>query len=136
MTEELKVKQVEEGVKRMRALKMLKQPINEFKKEGVLNLSENGGYLYWLEPEERDMVAKFEAEHDATVYHVIKSFTAFGVMYSLLYVSAYEEEWDQDMVDIKSGMALAYVVNVDMPDCSEFGSIGIQPSIGGVKRIW
>lgn len=136
MTEELKVKQVEEGVKRMRALKMLKQPINEFKKEGVLNLSENGGYLYWLEPNERDMVAKFEAEHDATVYHVIKSFTTFGVMYSLLYVSAYEEEWDQDMVDIKSGMALAYVVNVDMPDCSEFGSIGIQPSIGGVKRIW
>ena len=96
MTEELKVKQVEEGVKRMRALKMLKQPINEFKKEGVLNLSENGGYLYWLEPNERDMVAKFEAEHDATVYHVIKSFTTFGVMYSLLYVSAYEEEWDQD----------------------------------------
>lgn len=136
MTGEMKAKQIKEGVNRMRALKMLRQPIKEFEKEGVLNLSENGGYLYWLEPNERDMVAKFEEENDATVYHVIKSFTNFGLMYSLLYVSSYEGEWEKDMDDIKSGMALAYVVNMDMPDCSEFGSIGIKPSIGGVKRIW
>lgn len=136
MDKAMKARQIEEGVKRMRALKMLKQPINEFKNEGVLNLSENGGYLYWLDAKERDMVANFESENDATVYHVIKSFTQFGVMYSLMYVSKYEEEWQMDMEDIKNGQAVVYVVNVDMPECSELGSIGVVPSIGGVKRIW
>ena len=132
----LKERQIEEGVKRMRMLRMMHNPIREFEKHGLLNLSENGGYLYWLDDSERDMVANFEKEHDATVYHVIKSFTSFDVMYSLLYVSKYEEEWEQDTEDIKDGMALAYVVNVDMPDCSEFGTIGIAPSIGGVRRTW
>lgn len=136
MTNEMKTKQVSEGVERMRMLRMMRQPIREFEKYGKLNLSENGGFLYWLEEPEREMVANFEEENDATVYHVIKSVTTFGTMYSLMYVSKYEEEWEQDRDDIKNGMALAYVVNVDMPDCSEFGSIGIAPSIGGVRRTW
>ena len=133
---ELKERQIAEGVKRMRKLRMLRQPIREFEKEGVLNLSENGGYLYWLEDSEREMVANFESENDATVYHVIKSFTNIGLMYALLYVSKYEEEWGMDMDDLAHGQALAYVVNVDMPDCSEFGIIGVVPAIGGVRRMW
>lgn len=140
MDKEMKARQVEEGVKRMRALKMLKQPINEFKKEGVLNLSENGGYLYWLNDFERDMVAKFEAEHECTVYHVIKSMVNLCgdevTMYALLYVSQWERDWEDELKNIRNGEAYAYVVNVDMPDCSEFGCIGVKPSIGGVKRIW
>ena len=132
----MKSRQVMEGVKRMKALGIMRQTIREFEKEGVVNLSESGGYLYWLDEEERDMVANFESEHDCTVYHVIKSFTEYGKMYSLLYVSKYDEEWGMDEADIKHGQALAYVVNVGMPDCSEFGTIGIQPSIGGLKRTW
>ena len=33
-----------------------------------------------------------------------------------------------------SGRAFVYVVNKDMPDCSEFGTIGIRPLFGGVLR--
>lgn len=41
-----------------------------------------------------------------------------------------------DMEDLGDNQTLAYVVNTTMPDCSEFGTIGIEPSIGGLKRIW
>lgn len=82
------------------------------------------------------MVDDFEKENNGLVYHVIKSRTNIGLMYSLLYVSEYEEEWKMDMEDLGTGQALAYVVNKDMPDCSEFGTIGIAPSIGGLRRIW
>ena len=127
---------VEEGVKRMKMLKMLPNPIRDFQKEGKLNLSEMGGYLYWLDEEQEKMVKDFEERTGYVVYHVIHDFTNIGEMYSLMYVSTYPEEWEYDHEDIKEGRAVCHVVNVDMPDCSESGSIGIRPSIGGVARVW
>ena len=127
---------VAEAVKRMKVLKMLDQPIKEFKEEGLLNLSENGGYLYWLDDEQKKMVADFEEENGGVVYHVIHSFTNIGELYAFLYVSTYEEEWEMDMEDLADGSALAYVINMNMPDCSELGSIGVKPRIGGVVRTW
>jgi hypothetical protein len=131
MTEEMKKK---EAVKRMKMLKMLDQPIKEFEEEGKLNKSEYGiGILYWLNEEEEKAVKEFEDQNEAVVYHVILDNTVFGQMYSFLYVSNYEEEWSQDRQDIKEGQALAYVKS-DI--CGEFGSIGVIPMTGGVKRIW
>ena len=82
------------------------------------------------------MVEKFEQENEALVYHVIHQFTNIGELFNLLYVSKYTEEWEADMDDIGIGEVLAYVVNKDMPDCSEFGTIGIEPINGGVRRTW
>lgn len=136
----MKSRQVMEGVKRMKALGIMRQTIREFEKEGVVNLSESGGYLYWLDEKEREMVANFESEHDCTVYHVIKSRVQLEgdvvTIYSLLFVSQWERDWGTEMKGLKGGEAYAYVSNVDMPDCSEFGTIGVQPSIGGLKRTW
>jgi len=136
VAEELRAVQKEEAVKRMKALKMLDQPIKEFEEEGKLNLSESHGILYWLDEEEQKMVDQFEKEHNGLVYHVIKSFTTIGLMYSLLYVSEYLEEWQMDMENIDDECQLAYVVNKDMPGCSEFGTIGVKPMNGGVVRTW
>lgn len=133
----MKQKQKAEAIKRMKMLKMLDNPIKDFENDDILSLSEGAGYLYWLEEKDQKIVEEFNRKNeDALVYHVIKSFTNIGVLYSLLYVSSYEEEWEQDREDIEEGMALAYVYNADMPDCSEFGTIGIKPSIGGVVRTW
>ena len=126
--------QVEEAVARMKLLGILKTPINEFKKEGALNLSEALGLLYWLDDEEKKMVADFEKDNGGVVYHVIKTLSNIGLMYSLLYVSKHTEEWEMDRADIQEGRAFVYVVNKDMPDCSEFGTIGIRPLFGGVLR--
>lgn len=134
--EELRTKQKAQAVERMKKLGIMEQPVKEFEDEGKLNLSENGGLLYYLNEDEQKMVDDFEKENNGLVYHVIKSRTTIGLMYALLYVSEYLEEWKMDMEDLGEGQALAYVVNMDMPDCSEFGTIGIKPSVGGLIRTW
>lgn len=126
---------VEEGAARMVMLKMLPQPIKEFREEGKLNMSENGGFLYWLNDEQKKIVKDWEEEHEGVVYHVIHNFTNFGEMLTFLYVSKYKEEWEMDREDLRAGYPLVYVMNLSMPDCSEFGSVGVQPSVGGVKRV-
>lgn len=125
----------EEAIKRMKMLEIMPQPIKEFKEDGLLNLSENG-ILYWLNDEQNKMVRDWEAETGNVVYHVIHSYTNIGELFSFLYVSNHEEEWDRDEQCIKDGETLAYVVNKDMPDCSEYGYIGVKPFIGGVLRTW
>jgi hypothetical protein len=133
---ELRERQKQVAIERMKKIGIMEQPIKEFEENGKVNLSENGGLLYWLNDDEQKMADDFEKENNGLVYHVIKSRTTIGLMYALLYVSEYEEEWEMDMEDLGTGQALAYVVNKDMPDCSEFGTIGIEASIGGLIRTW
>lgn len=129
-----KAKQKQEAIARMKMLKLSPNIIREFDKEGIVNLSENGGILYWLTSEQQTMVDEFEAENNALVYHVIHDFTEFGELYSLLYVSKYDEEWEYDREDLEYGTALVYVKNMSDEVCSEFGSIGIRPQFGGLVR--
>ena len=131
-----KAKQKQEALERMKLLNLSKNIIKEFDKEGIVNLSENGGILYWLDSDQQAIVDEFEKEHDALVYHVIHDFTEFGELYSLLYVSKHEEEWEDEKDEIKIGIALSYVKNMDDDFCSEFGSIGIRPQFGGLVRTY
>lgn len=132
--EELKIKQKQEAIERMKMLKIYTQAIKEFEKENVINVSEHGGILFWLDDEQQEMVKRFEEKYNAVVYHIIHNYTEFGELYSLLYVSQHEEEWDYDKDDIKHNIALCYVVNKDEESFSEFGSIGIKSQFGGVIR--
>ncbi len=129
-----KTKQKLEAIERMKLLNIYPNTMKEFEKEGIVNLSENGGFLFWLDSEQQAIVNEFEAEYDALVYHVIHSFTEFGELYSLLYVSKHEDEWKDDKDDLKAGYPIAYVKNVDDDFCSEFGSIGIKQQFGGLVR--
>ncbi len=129
-----RTKQKREAIERMKMLNLYPNIIKEFDKEGIVNLSENGGFLFWLDSDQKAIVDEFEAEYDALVYHVIRSFTEFGELYSLLYVSKHEDEWGYDKDDLKSGYPVAYVKNVDDDFCSEFGSIGVKQQFGGLVR--
>lgn len=133
----------EEAFKRMRMLKLHENVLKDFEK-GVLNKSERqnaifNGILYHLnEEEEEDVIQKikeFEEKYGGIVYHVIMTNTQNGLMYSCLYVSKHDDEWDMDNEDLKQGYCYAYVYNKDCPDCSEVGSIGIRPVNGGLERI-
>ena len=100
-----KNQQKQEALKRMKLLKLYPNIIKENEKDGIVNLSENGGILYWLDSTQKAIV-----------------------------VSQYEEEWKDDRSDLKDGYALAYVKNMDDDTCSEFGSIGIKEQFGGLVR--
>lgn len=127
-----------EAIARMKLLGIYQPIVRQFEKENVVSESAPPfGACYWLNEEQRKQVKEFEAKYNALVYHVIHSFTTIGEIESYLYVSDYPEEWEYDRADIKEGQQLAYVFNRDMPDCSEFGSIGIErTAAAGLHRVW
>lgn len=127
-----------EAVKRMKALGIFPPTIRQFEKDNYLSQSEPPvGACYWVEGEQLERVRQFEKKHNALVYHIIHEWTNIGELENYLYVSDYEEGWPMDNEDIKEGRVLAYVVNKDMPDCSEFGSIGVALTpAAGLKRTW
>ena len=134
--ETLKNEQKKEAIKRMMKLDIYTQAIKEFEKDNVLNKSESGGILFWLDENEKKMVKEFEERYSATVYHVIHNYTEFGELYSLLFVSKYKEDWDYDNDDLKNNICLAYVKNMNEDAFSEFGSIGIKSQFGGLIRTY
>ena len=125
-----------EAIKRMKTLDLYKPYIKLFEKDNKIFLSEMTGGVYEFDDDEElnAKVKAFEAEHDALVYHVIRTMTQFGELYNFLYVSDYEEEWEMDNADITDGYALAYVWNKTDEWCSEFGSIGVRGKFGGIVR--
>ena len=124
----------QEALERMKLLSLYPNIIREFEKDGIVNMSENGGYLYWLDDEQREYVSDFEEEYNALVYHVIHNYTEVGEMLTFLFVSDYKEEWEMDREDLQSGIICAYVKNLSVDWCSEFGSVGIKPQYGGLLR--
>jgi len=123
-----------EARSRMEILKLHPDAIKEFWDEDKLNLSFCGN-LSWLNDVQKEKVQEFEKRNNSLVYHVIYDYTAFGKMLTLLYVSDYPEEWEQDRADLKDGYPLAYVANLDDNLLSEFGMVGVKPHDGGVLRI-
>lgn len=85
--EKLKIEQKQEAIERMKKLDIYAQAITEFKKENLVNKSEHGGILYWLDENEQEMVEEFEEKYGALVYHIIHNYTSFGELYDFLYVS-------------------------------------------------
>lgn len=125
-----------EAIKRMKMLDLYKPYIMAFEKRDEIFLSEMTGGVYEFSSD-KELIAKvkeFEKEYNALVYHVIRTFTEFGELYSFLYVSDHKEEWEMDNGDIKAGYALAYVWNKDDEYCSEIGSIGVRGKFGGIVR--
>lgn len=137
----LKEKQKQEALKRMQMLQLMNEVRKDFKESGRVYYSERqnslfNAVLYWLdnEPQFVKIIKEFEKKHNALVYHCQLSHLEFGSCLSLLYVSAEEEEWAQDNEWLAEGYPLAYVVNLDNESYSEFGSIGVRPSMGGIVR--
>ena len=124
-----------EAIERMKLLKLDKKCIEAFTKGKVWE-SEGFGALYEVNDKEQQIIDKFEANHEnCLVYHMIHNVYEFGECYSILYVSPDTDEWQRDKDDIKEGYVFAYVENIDNDWCSEFGSIAVKPSIGGLVRL-
>lgn len=122
-----------EAIARMKDLGLHTNTIDDLKK-GKVNVSKQMGVLYWANEDEQKLITKFESENDAFVYHAIYTPTTFGRLFSMLFVSQYEEEWEMDNEDIKSLTPIAMVINLDDEWCSDMGSIGVRPLFGGLVR--
>lgn len=134
--EELKTEKMKaEAVRRMKQYRMHPNVVREFN-EGKLNESEHFGMLYWLNEKEEQMIKKWENETGNLVYHVVHQWTNIGELYTCLYVSRYEEEWEYDWEDMKKGYQVCHVINITDSKGSESGSCGIEMQNGGLVRTW
>lgn len=125
-----------EAVKRLKMLELYPTVVKDFEKSGKIYLSESDGILFCLSEDEKEMVKKWEQEQNSLVYHVVKTNTNFGLLYSLLYVSDTEDEWEMESDDVNELTPFVYVVNKTEPMFSEFGSITIMPKNGGLVRVF
>lgn len=127
-----------EALARMKKWGIFPPTRKQFEKDDLISESlPPVGACFWIGREQLERVREFERQHNALVYFVIHSYTNIGELENYLYVSDYPEEWEQDREDISHGQQLCYVVNHDAPDCSEFGSIGIELTpAAGLRRTW
>lgn len=125
-----------EAIKRMKVLGMNQKAIDELKRRDRIAVSIAGHLTFTIKDEIRDKIKKFEQKYNAYVYHCIYCETEFGILYSLLYVDTYEDEWKYDLEDLKEGFPMAYVINETIPYMSERGSIGIKPLLGTLRRTY
>ena len=135
---------VDEAVMRMQMIGLFEPVIKDFKKHDRVQLSEAPlGACYWLDEAQQAVVDRFEAtHHNYKVYHVVRTFTEFGELLSLLYVSDDTEEWQEERHDLSKdsdGMMwpICWVENMNAPELSEMGSIGVKLSpAAGLLRYY
>lgn len=134
----MKERQKAEALARMKLLDIFPESIKQFDRDGKVNISEPPfGALYWAEGWDLDRIEQFEENHNALVYLIIRSYTAYGKMDSYLYVSHNEAEWESDREDLRKRLPVAYTLNLDDPQLSEFGYISIEKTVAdGLVRIW
>ena len=126
--------QKHEALERMKMLKLHPTVLKEFEKEDKISYSEKA-ILYWLSDKMKEKIKEWENETGNLVYHAVFNNFEFGRCLSLFYVSQYQEEWEMDRKDLNEDYPFVYVMNIDDPCCSEYGTIGIRKAVGGILRI-
>lgn len=108
----------------------------------------NGHYveLYGVDTEPTNMVfignvivpkiEAFEETYKVEAYAAIYSdFGEIGKHLTLLFVSNYRDEWEDDKKWLEKMQPFAYVCNLTYPEYSEFGTVLLKYQDGEVERI-
>ena len=112
----------------------IQKPARDQFLEGKL-LCSDYGIVRELKAEEKQVVEAYLNTYGGIVYHCITTDASFGRLLNLLIVSQYPSDWECDDQFLKHGRVYAYVWNYDFPDCSEFGTIAVEPYGEGLFRI-
>lgn len=124
------------AIEHLKALNIYRPYIAEFRKNGTVTMFERFGGYYINEmngyTELESRIKEFERDYEALVYAVTHEYLEFGECYTFLYV----DKDDPNNLTIDDGLyyVYAYVWNKTMDYCSEFGTVGIQSSYGGIVR--
>lgn len=122
-----------EAIRRIGWWKLHPNVARDFKK-GVLNMSETMGALFWLDDEDKKLVDDWARESGNLPYHVIRSFLEDMELLTILFVEPDIEEWEMNKEDSVYFTQFAYVINKTVPEFSEYGSVSIHPTFGGLIR--
>lgn len=128
------------AVKYLEKIECYKPYLKAFRDKGIITMYEGFGGYYIEEHSEPKLLAKIrEAEETlgGTVYAVIHNKFEFGECYTMLWVSPYKEDARYAISDFGDHCygVFAWVWNKTYEPCSEFGTVGIKPALGGLLRI-
>lgn len=124
-----------EAVMRLDQMPILDEVKKAFANEKRVMVSEHVGLLYNITDDMKKAIQAFESKNGGIVYHVILNDSDYGRMWTFLYVSNHEEEWQFERELLKVGLPIAYVVNLDNESFSQLGTVEIKYSVGGIQRI-
>ena len=125
----------EEALSRLRLLEIDGIAIDNFDKKGKITCFD---WPYNKKPIPEEVLQKakeIEEKYDITFYIATFNETMFFDMYSFLYVSSNESDWELDKEELRHGQTYAWVYNVAHPEMSEIGSIQISSKNGALIRI-
>lgn len=71
-------------------------------------------------------IYEFEQKYNCLAYSAQVQDTNVGILINILYVSSYKEDWNMERESLERKAPYAYVVNLDIPDFSEFGIINLK----------
>lgn len=123
-----------EAIARMELMKIKPDIIRKFEGQDIVWSSVNGPDVLdtALRQKIKDKVKWFENEFGGLVYHIVFTGWAFA---SFLYVSKWDEEWEDDKRAITDeGYDVAYAYNMMCPELSELGGIQFKCEDGMVIR--
>lgn len=123
----------QEAIERLKFIKAHQTIIDRFEDDELM-VTVAINTLFALTPEEKEFVREFEEETGSLVFHVIKTKTTFGTLYSFLNVSPYEEDWEVERETLAEMYPLVYVRNAEDKMLSDFGTIGIEVHNGCILR--
>ena len=120
-----------EAIFRLETLKLDTKVLEDFT-NGKIYMSNEFGNLCELDKSCKDII-KYLSKKNLLVYHILKTQTSFGLMYSFLYVSDSEDDWDYERPT--ESYVATYCYNKTIPDYSEFGDIFFEVINGKIVRL-
>lgn len=120
----------EQAMLLMKELGIPEAVIDNFKQHDLV-ISCNRGRFEGIGEDLSPLIHSVEHKYGGLVYMVVKAKTIYGYLDSLLYVSPYKEDWEDEEDAIKDGLVFSYTHNWDCPECSEFGSIVVTTEPDG-----
>lgn len=145
---DLKTLQKEEALKRLQLLKLHPNVVKDFENGKIYySMRQNkifDGILYWVDGDQKifDAIKTFEKQTGAFVYHAQLTRFEFGLCLTMLFVSKYKQDWKYDIQDIENKdengvmSVYAYAYNMDVPEFSDLGLVGIKRKNGGIARVY
>lgn len=129
--------QKEKALEAMQKMNIFKPYIRAFREKDRVCFFENfAGFWVDQEPEIYAKMKELEEECGVKVYAITHEKTSFGELYDFLLVSAHPEDWEYTVEGEGYRLAaFAYVWNKDNEMFSEFGSIEVVCSGGGIARV-
>ena len=139
-TTDLRQEQNAQAIQWLKDLEIFKPYVNDYKKDNEKNVvmfEQFVGFWVWQYKEVFEKMLLIEKEYNCKVYAITHEITNIGEMYSFLIVPRHKEDWEHSLIKVGKNVAYAYayVWNKSYEYDSEFGTIGVQYALGGLRRI-